>query len=133
MRSVPRDPTDPIFEVGSLEDREAARREWRLHRYIGEVMRSDLEEIPRSSLIFRRFGIVEDTTSSRLYRVRNDNGPVDLQYVPDAAAFYCDRNGVPVLLEKPPGPQTVDELEEQRAKREKQRSAKKAKPSWMSK
>jgi hypothetical protein len=106
------DPTSSRYVEGTEEDRQRARAEWHRQRYIGQVMGSSLEEIPRSDLSFGRFGIVEHVPSGRLYRARRD-GIIDLSFV-DAAAYYCDQAGTPVLLEPPSGPQSRQELEQRR-------------------
>ena len=103
------DPADQRYVTGSPEDRKRARDEWHRHRYAAQVMRSDLEEIPRADLAPLRFGVVEDTRTGAFYRPRRD-GLVDLEYA-NAIAYYVDAAGTPVLLERPPGPQNRAELE----------------------
>ena len=62
------DPADQRYVTGSPEDRKRARDEWHRHRYAAQVMRSDLEEIPRADLAPLRFGVVEDTRTGAFYR-----------------------------------------------------------------
>jgi transposase len=54
------DPADPKYVTGSEEDRKQARAEWHRQRFIAEVMRSSLPEIPRSNLQPLRFGTLEE-------------------------------------------------------------------------
>jgi len=93
-------------------------------------MRSSLPEIPRSALVFGRFGIVENTTDGQLYRAHRDELG-DLEYATGIVAFYCDEAGIPVLLERSPGPQSRQELEQQRAAREQRRTAPSPRRTWM--
>lgn len=67
------DPNDARFVTGSGEDRKQARAEWHRQRFIAQVMRSALPEIPRSNLQPLRFGTLEDTTSGELYRARRSD------------------------------------------------------------
>lgn len=53
------DPTAAVFVTGTEEDRKQARDDWHRQRFVRQVMSSNLPEIPRSSLTFHRFGIVE--------------------------------------------------------------------------
>jgi hypothetical protein len=122
------DPNARAFVEGSEADIKQAREEWHRHRFVGQVMSSNLPEIPRSSLVFRRFRIVENAEDGRLYRLRLDATEVAIE---TAVAFFLDANGTPVLLEPPPGPQTRAELEQQRAAREQRRNAPKPRPAWM--
>ena len=123
------DPAGREFVEGDETTRAEARRAWHAHRWTAQVMSSTLEELPRSELAFRRFGIVEHVPSGRLYRLRKDQLP-DIEYS-SASAFFTDANGVPVLLEPPPGPQTVDEAERRQAARMERRNAPKPRPAWM--
>ena len=93
-------------------------------------MRSGLEEIPRSNLEPFRFGTLEDTTTGTFYQPRRD-GLIDFNYVKNAIAFYVDRAGLPVLLERSNGPQTRAELEAREDEREQRRNAPKPRPAWM--
>ena len=43
------DPNHARYVTGTPEDRERARREWHRQRFIAQVMRSDLEEIPATT------------------------------------------------------------------------------------
>lgn len=125
------DPSDPKYVTGSEEDRQQARAEWHRHRYIAEVMRSDLTEVPRSNLEPFRHRTLEDTTTGTFYQPRLD-GLIDLNYIPDAIAYYIDASGLPVLLEEPSGPKTRAELEQYQAAREQRRNAPRPKPAWLS-
>jgi hypothetical protein len=124
------DPTSPRFITGSEADQKQARDEWRRNRYVAEVMRSDLEEIPRSNLKPLRYGTLEDTTTGTFYRPRRD-GLTDLNDATGTVAYYVDPDGTPVLLERPNGPKTQAELEQQQAEREQRRNAPKSRPAWM--
>jgi hypothetical protein len=104
------DPEHPRYVTARQIDRKRARDEWHRHRFVAEVMRANLEEIPRADLEFLRFGTVEDIRTGDLYRLRRD-GLVDLEYT-NAVAYYVGADSVPVLLERPPGPQTRAELEQ---------------------
>ena len=72
------DPADARYVTGSPEDRKRAAEEWHRHRYAAQVMRSDMEEIPRSEVAPFRFGVVRTRTGS-FYRPRRD-GLVDLEH-----------------------------------------------------
>ena len=124
------DPADPRFVTGTEQDREAARREWHKQRFLAQLERSSLPEIPRDNLTFGRFGQVEDTTTGRLFRVRHDELG-DVEYLGGVVAYYLDEHGSPHLLEEPHGPQSRQALEEQQAEREERRAAPRPKPSWM--
>ena len=78
------DPSDARFAIGTEEDRKRARAEWHRQRFIAQVMRSGLEEIPRSDVEPFKFGLVEDTRNGRFYRRRRD-ALVDLN------PHQCDR------------------------------------------
>ena len=90
------DPSHARYVTGTPEDRERARREWHRQRFIAQVMRSDLEEIPRDDIQPHRFGSSR-TCDCRLFRQRRD-GLIDLDWT-DATAYYMDPNGTPILLE----------------------------------
>ena len=62
-----RDPSDSVFVTGSQEEQATAREEWRRQRFIAELMKSNLPEIPRSRLDFGRHTIT-DTATGDLYR-----------------------------------------------------------------
>jgi hypothetical protein len=123
------DTADPRHVTGSPEDRQRARDQWHRHRYTAQVMRSDLEEIPRKEIAPLRFGLVEDTSTGAFYRPRRD-GLVDLEYMTNAVAYYVDAAGSPVLLERPPGPQNRAEFERRQAERERRKAAPKPRPTW---
>ena len=91
------DPSHARYVTGTPEERERARREWHRQRFIAQVMRSDLEEIPRGDVQAHRFGTVEDTRTGRLFRQRRD-GLIDLDWT-DATHYYMDPAGTPILLE----------------------------------
>src|SRR4029453_13996663 len=93
------DPPAPRYVTGSPEDRKRARDEWHRHKYIAEVMRSPLEEIPRADISHLPFGVAEDTRTGDFYPPRHD-GVVDLNWT-SAVAYYIDAAGTPVLLERP--------------------------------
>ena len=116
------DPASPRFVTGSEDDKKQAREEWRRQRFIADVMRSDLTEIPRSNLEPFRYRTLEDTTTGTFYEPRLD-GLIDLSYIPAAVAYYIDGSGLPVLLEEPHGPKTRAELEARQAEREQRRNA----------
>jgi hypothetical protein len=124
------DPASSIYVEGSEESRKEAREAWHRHRFVGQVMSSSLEELPRSDLSFGRFGIVEHVPTGRLFRLRRD-GLIDLEFVPNAVAFYCDETGLPILLEPAPGAATRAEAEQRQAAREARRNQPRPKPSWM--
>ena len=123
------DPTDPRYVTGSPENRKHARDEWHRARFAGQVMSSQLEEIPRAHITFLRFGQVEDTRTGTFYRRRRDQLP-DLDHA-NAVAYFIDAAGTPVLLERPTGPKNRAELEQQQAEREQRRNAPKPRPTWM--
>ena len=122
------DPAHSKFVEGSEADRKRARDEWHRHRYIAQVMASDLEEIPRADITPLRFGVVEDTRTGDFYRPRRD-GLVDVNFT-NATAYYVDAGGTPVLLERPPGPQNRAEREARQAAREQRRNTPKPRPGW---
>ena len=124
------DPNDERFVTGSEADRKQAREEWHRQRFIADVMRSDLVEIPRSNLEPFRYRTLEDTTTGTFYQPRLD-GLIDLNYNPGAVAYYIDATGLPVLLEEPAGPRTRAELEQYHVAREQRRNARKPRPAWM--
>jgi hypothetical protein len=124
------DPSNPIYVTGTEEDRKRARDQWHRDRFVAQVRRSSLPELPRATLAFGRFGIVEDTTDGRLYRARRDEIG-DLEYATGVVAYYLNEAGLPVLLEEPPGPQSRQALEEQQAAREARRKAPRPRPAWM--
>ena len=80
------DPAHSKFVEGSEADRKRARDEWHRHRYIAQVMASDLEEIPRADITPLRFGVVEDTRTGFFYRPRRD-GLVNVNFT-NATAYY---------------------------------------------
>jgi hypothetical protein len=115
------DPSHPKYVTGSEEDRKQARAEWHRQRFIADVMRSNLPEIPRSDLKQLPFGQLEDTRNGTFYRPRRD-GLIDLACTP-AVGYYVDVAGIPVLLEPPAGAKNRAELEAQQAGREQRRAA----------
>jgi hypothetical protein len=124
------DPSHPRFVTGSEADQAKARAQWRADRFLHQLMSSDLSEIPRSDLRPFRPGVLEDQRTGQFWKPHRGE-LVDLTYLPGAAAYFIAADGHPVVLEKPPGPQTRDELEARRAANE-QRRAEQAKivPAW---
>ena len=119
------DPADPKYVTGSEEERKEARQAWYRQRFTAQVMsRDDLEEIPRANLHpLRGPRLLEDTATGAFYVPRRD-GLIDLDYIPDAVAYYVDPAGTPVLLERPTGgAKSRAELEQRRAERERRRNA----------
>lgn len=113
------DHADPIFVTGTPEQQQQARAEWRRQRFTAEVMKSKLQELPRSVLDFGRY-MITNTKTGHLYQpVSGDS--VDLSYSPAAVAYYISAAGDPVLLERPTGPQTTTELEAQQVARQQRR------------
>jgi hypothetical protein len=126
------DPADPRFVTGTEEDREAARREWHKQRFLAQLQRSELPELPLEHLAFGRFGGVEDTRDGRLYTRRPDE-LADLDYATGVVAYYLDEHGSPHLLEEPHGPQSRQALEAEQAALEERRNQPRPKPSWLTK
>lgn len=119
------DPADARFATGSEAERAEARRQWYRARFTHEVLsRDDLVEIPRANLRPLRGRLLEDTEDGNFYLPRRD-GLIDLDYIPNAVAYYCAADGTPVLLERPGGglPQTRQELAQRKAEREQRRNA----------
>ena len=118
------DPSAHKYVTGSEEEQQEARQAWHLQRFTHQVMsRDDLVEIPRSRLqSLRGTRLLEDTETGNFYVVRRD-GLIDLEYIPNAVAYYCAADGTPVLLERPQAsfPATRAELEQRRAERERRR------------
>lgn len=123
------DPADARYVTGSEEDKKQARAEWYRARFITEVMRANLEEIPRADLQEHRHLGLEDTRTGEFYVARRD-GLVDLAFVPAAVAYFTDLSGLPILLEKPSGPQNRAELEQLKADREARRNAPQPRRAW---
>jgi hypothetical protein len=123
------DPSDPRYVVGTEADRAKARDEWHAHRILAQLMRSDLEEVRRADLRPFRFGLLEHERTGRFYQ-RHRGALVELHYVPNAVAWFVAADGSPVVLEKPSGPQTRAELEQQQAERAQRRNAPRPTPAW---
>jgi hypothetical protein len=111
--------------VGSEQERAQARAEWRTQKFTYQVLsRDDLEEIASSRLQpLRGTRLLEDVETGDFYVVRRDE-LIDLDFVTNAAAYYCAGDGTPVLLERPSsGVKTRAELEARRAELELRRAA----------
>ena len=119
--SVPLDPADARFVTGTAEEQRRARAEWRRARFIAQVMASNLPEIPRADLTSGRFGRLEDTRTGTFYRAALGQLH-DLDYTP-AVAYFVGVDGTPFLLERPSGPKTRAELEQQQRERDERRNA----------
>jgi hypothetical protein len=116
-------PSDPRFVTGTQEQIAEVRREWYRQRFAAQVMRSNLEEIPRSDLASIHTGLLEDVRDGTFYRPRRDE-VADLDHTPSAVAYFVDSRGNPILLERPTGVKSRAELEQRRADREALRAAK---------
>jgi hypothetical protein len=116
-------PSDPRFVTGTQEQIAELRREWYRQRFTAQVMRSNLEEIPRSDLASIHTGLLEDVRDGTFYRPRRDE-VADLDHTPSAVAYFVDSRGNPILLERPTGVKSRAELEQRRADREARRAAK---------
>jgi hypothetical protein len=123
------DPGDSKYVTGTEADQARARAEWHANRFLAQVMNSDLEEIPRADLQPFRPGMLEDQRTGQLYHLYRGEF-IDLAH-PGADAYFIAAGGSPVLLKKPQGPQTREEIEARRAANE-QRRAEQAKvvPPW---
>ena len=122
------DPSSSRFVTGTAEEQEEARREWRRHMLIREVVRSDRVEIPRAELVSRRFGILEHESTGSYDRAVGG----DPQFLRHAEWYFVTEAGDVLLLERPSsGPQSRQELEQLEADREARRNTPKLKPAWM--
>jgi hypothetical protein len=117
------DPSHPVFVTGTPQEQAQARVEWRRQRFTAQVMRSNLEEIPRSDLASIHTGLLEDVRDGTFYRPRRDE-VADLDHTPSAVAYFVDSRGNPILLERPSGVKSRAELEQRRADRKALRAAK---------
>ncbi len=117
--------TDEPLIAGDEASRRQARQELQRTQELHAAMRCGLPEIERNRLRFDRFYIVDEKTGDLYGLLR---GAVDPQNGP-AVAFFITASGDVQWLENPPGgARTLDELEQQRAKREQRRAEQAAAP-----
>jgi hypothetical protein len=126
------DPNHPRLVTGTPEEQAQARRQWMRQRFISQVVNSDLREIPRSELAFKKRGIIEHVASPDGDWYVPVRGNVDLMYANDAIAYYVTASEDVVVLERAPGRVTSRRAyEEHLAEQEARRNAPKPRPAWM--
>ena len=123
------DPADPRLVTGTPEQIDQVRREFRRQQKIQIAMRSGLPEIPRSDLVFHKFGPIEDLASGNFFNAIR--GEVTDPRYSSAVGYYVTPDGAPIYVERPVGaPQNRAELEAQQADRARRDAAPKKKPAW---
>ena len=123
--------SDQALIEGGADAERRARDELRREQRLRIAMTSGKPELPRSDLAPAHLGLLEHTPTGEYYAV--SLGEQYGEKLDTFAAFYIDRNGDPVFLERPAsGPKSRAELAEQQAAREERRNQPRPRPVWMS-
>jgi hypothetical protein len=119
------DPTNPKLVTGTPEEQDQARREWKRHERIRQIVTSAKTEIPRSEVVFERFWIEHEPSGDFYCPFAGDP-----EFADDVPAYYVAASGEPIMLQRTHNPANRAELEQSRRAREERRNAPKQTPAW---
>ena len=113
------DPASSLFVTGTPQDQERARAQFRKEQRLRIAHDSGRPELRRADLRFDHHYVVHEPTGALYMQMR---GEVASGYYDNVDAYFVNQAGEAVFLQRPPGPQTLDELSEARAEREARRA-----------
>ncbi len=116
------DPNDHALIAGTVEERQAAWRDYRRHERIRGIVSSGKTEIPRSELEFGRRWITHEPTGA-FFRVWDG----DPQFAgDDVPAYFVNDAGDPILLERATNPGSRADLRRHAGRQAERRAAREA-------